>query len=69
MLIHVLGNSTNMDKLMKILKKNKIILIEDTCESIGAKYKKKFLGNSEKYLEFPKKILDVEEIHELSRNL
>jgi len=43
-LIHVLGNSTNMDKLMKILKKNKIILIEDTCESIGAKYKKKFLG-------------------------
>ena len=44
MLIHVLGNSTNMDKLMKILKKNKIILIEDTCESIGAKYKKKFLG-------------------------
>ena len=44
MLVHVLGVSTNMDKLMKILKKNKIILIEDTCESIGAKYKKKFLG-------------------------
>ena len=44
MLIHVLGNSTNMEKLVKILKKRKIILIEDTCESIGAKYKKKFLG-------------------------
>jgi len=44
MLVHVLGISTNMDKLMKILKKNRIILIEDTCESIGAKYKKKFLG-------------------------
>jgi len=42
MLIHVLGNSTNMEKLVKILKKRKIILIEDTCESIGAKYKKKF---------------------------
>ena len=41
MLIHVLGNSTNMDKLNKILKKNKIILVEDTCESIGAKYGKK----------------------------
>ena len=27
-----------------IIKKNKIILIEDTCESIGAKYKNKFLG-------------------------
>jgi CDP-6-deoxy-D-xylo-4-hexulose-3-dehydrase len=44
MLIHVLGVSTNMDKLMKILKKNRIILIEDTCESLGAKYKNKFLG-------------------------
>jgi len=44
MLVHVLGVSTNMDKLMKILKKNRIILVEDTCESIGAKYKNKFLG-------------------------
>ena len=44
MLIHVLGVSTNMDELMKIVKKNKIILIEDTCESIGGKYKNKFLG-------------------------
>jgi len=44
MLIHVLGVCTNMDKLMKILNKNNIILIEDTCESIGAKYKNKFLG-------------------------
>ena len=44
MLIHVLGVSTNMDKLMKILNKNRIFLIEDTCESIGAKYKNKFLG-------------------------
>ena len=44
MLIHVLGVCVNMDKLMKILRKNKIILIEDTCESIGAKYKNKYLG-------------------------
>jgi len=44
MLIHVLGVCTNMDKLMKILNKNRIILIEDTCESIGAKYKNKYLG-------------------------
>ena len=44
MLIHVLGNSTNMDRLMSIINKKKIILIEDTCESIGAKYKNKFLG-------------------------
>ena len=43
-LVHVLGNSTNMEKLMKILKKNKIILVEDVCQSIGAQYKNKFLG-------------------------
>ena len=44
MLVHTLGVSTNMDKLTKILKKNRIILVEDVCESIGAKYKNKFLG-------------------------
>ena len=44
MLIHILGISTNMEKLMKIIKRKKIILIEDTCEAIGAKYKNKFLG-------------------------
>ena len=44
MLVHVLGISTNMDQLMKILNKKKIILVEDACESIGAKYKNKFLG-------------------------
>ena len=47
MLIHALGISTNMEKLMKIIKKKKIILIEDTCEAIGAKYKNKFLGTFE----------------------
>ena len=44
MLVHVLGNSTNMGQLMRILKKKKIILIEDTCESLGSKYKNKYLG-------------------------
>jgi len=44
MLIHILGISTNMEKLMRIIKRKKIILIEDTCEAIGAKYKNKFLG-------------------------
>ena len=28
----------------KLLKKKKIYLIEDTCESLGSKYKKKYLG-------------------------
>jgi CDP-6-deoxy-D-xylo-4-hexulose-3-dehydrase len=44
MLVHVLGNSTEMDVLLKIIKKNKLILIEDTCESLGSKFNNKFLG-------------------------
>ena len=42
--VHVLGGSTNMHKLMKIVKKKKIILIEDTCESLGSKFGNKYLG-------------------------
>ena len=41
----MLGNSTNMDELKKIIKKNNLTLIEDTCESLGSKYKSKFLGS------------------------
>ena len=43
--VHVLGNSTNMDELMHIVKKNKLYLIEDTCESLGSKFDKRYLGN------------------------
>ncbi len=42
--VHILGNSTNMTELLKIMKKNKLTLIEDTCESLGSKFKKKSLG-------------------------
>ena len=52
MLVHVLGNSTNMSQLMKILKQKKIILIEDTCESLGSKYKNKFLGTFGEFSSF-----------------
>ncbi|MDC2970853.1 DegT/DnrJ/EryC1/StrS family aminotransferase [Candidatus Pelagibacter sp.] len=44
MLVHVLGNSCNMDEIMRIKKKYNLILIEDTCESLGSKYKNKYLG-------------------------
>ena len=44
MLVHALGNCTDMTKLMSICKKNKIILIEDTCEALGSTYKNKPLG-------------------------
>ena len=52
MLVHVLGNSTNMDQLMKIIKKKNIILIEDTCESLGSRYKNKFLGTFGEFSSF-----------------
>jgi CDP-6-deoxy-D-xylo-4-hexulose-3-dehydrase len=44
LIVHVLGNCTDMTKLMHIIKKNKLILIEDTCESLGTKFKNKYLG-------------------------
>ena len=43
--IHVLGNSSNIEKIRSICKKKNIILVEDTCESLGTKYKKKYLGS------------------------
>jgi CDP-6-deoxy-D-xylo-4-hexulose-3-dehydrase len=42
--VHILGNSSDMQQLSNICEKNKIILIEDTCESLGSKFKKKSLG-------------------------
>ena len=45
LIIHVLGTSVDMIKLEKIVKKNNLLLIEDTCESLGAKYNKKTLGS------------------------
>ncbi len=44
LLVHVLGNSCNMSKIERIKKKYNLIVIEDTCESLGSKYKNKFLG-------------------------
>jgi len=45
MMVHVLGLSTEMDKVRKLVKKYNLILIEDTCESLGTMYKNKFLGS------------------------
>ena len=44
MAVHVLGGCTDMKKLTQITKKKKIILIEDTCESLGSTFNKKKLG-------------------------
>ena len=44
LVVHVLGNCADMSELMRIVKKHNLILIEDTCESLGTKYKNKYLG-------------------------
>lgn len=44
LLVNVLGNSCDMNKIIQIKKKYNLILIEDNCESLGSKYKKKYLG-------------------------
>jgi dTDP-4-amino-4,6-dideoxygalactose transaminase len=45
MAVHILGNCTNMDAVMEVVKANDLILIEDTCESLGSKFRDKVLGN------------------------
>ena len=42
--IHILGNSSNIQEISSLAKKNDIYLIEDTCEALGSKYNSKFLG-------------------------
>lgn len=42
--INLLGNPCNFEKLNKIVKKNNLVLLEDNCESLSAKYNSKFCG-------------------------
>ena len=41
--INVLGNCSDIDKIQKLAKKKNIFLVEDNCESLGSKFKNKFL--------------------------
>ena len=41
---HTYGNMCEIDKIKRLAKKNKIILIEDAAEAIGSKFKSKFSG-------------------------
>lgn len=43
-MVHVLGNTCDMKKLMNIVNQNNLVLIEDTCESLGSTYEGKGLG-------------------------
>ncbi len=44
MIVHVLGSCSNIEKISNVLRRKKIFLIEDTCESLGSKFKSKYLG-------------------------
>jgi CDP-6-deoxy-D-xylo-4-hexulose-3-dehydrase len=39
-----LGNASNIEYIKKLCIKKKIILVEDTCESLGTRFKNKYLG-------------------------
>jgi CDP-6-deoxy-D-xylo-4-hexulose-3-dehydrase len=42
---HVLGNPPNMDRLMALVKKHDLILLEDCCDALGSTYDGKPLGS------------------------
>ena len=44
MVVNVLGNCAELDKIRKYADEKNIILIEDNCESLGSVYKNKYLG-------------------------
>jgi dTDP-4-amino-4,6-dideoxygalactose transaminase len=43
--VHYAGVACEMDKIIKITKKNKLVLIEDAAQAILSKYKGKYLGS------------------------
>jgi len=44
MIPHTLGNPNEMEKIMKITDDNDLYVIEDSCDSLGSKYKGKMCG-------------------------
>jgi len=44
LVVHIFGQSARMDKIMKIAKRYKLKVIEDSCESLGANFKDKMSG-------------------------
>ena len=43
--VHLYGNSADMDKIMEVAERHKIFVIEDTAESLGTTYKGRKLGS------------------------
>lgn len=44
LVVHMFGQSADMDLIMKLAKKHKLKIIEDACESVGAQYRGKKVG-------------------------
>jgi perosamine synthetase len=44
LVVHMFGQSADMDLIIRLAKKYKLKIIEDACESVGAKYKGKNVG-------------------------
>jgi len=44
MVVHLFGQTANMDEIYKICKKSKIKIIEDACQAHGAQWRNKFAG-------------------------
>jgi aminotransferase in exopolysaccharide biosynthesis len=45
MAVHVLGNMCDIDKLLSISKKYNLIILEDSTEALGSRYKNKYAGS------------------------
>lgn len=52
MVIHLYGHPADMDKINKIAKKHKLIVLEDACQAHGALYKGKKIGSLSKAAAF-----------------
>ncbi len=42
---HLLGNTSDMDRIMDLVSTHNLFLIEDCCEALGSKYRNKMLGS------------------------
>ena len=43
--VHMLGNPADMDSIMTVAKKHKLLVLEDCCQGLGGRYKGKYLGS------------------------
>ena len=43
--VHMLGNPSDLDGIMKVAAKHKVAVLEDACQSLGASYKGRMTGS------------------------